>query len=251
MGQRVPHGSQPQPRLVARHCEARVDRHLVVIRARGAQRLLPPGRVAHVRLNRLFGNNAASYHAGNVLLHAGAIVLLLRFIARRKIAAPSHALPVVALFATLPLVAEPVSWVAGRYDLLAAFFTLVTLTANEGRLRAWLTALAYALAVLSKEPGVVVAGLVLLDDVLLLRRPLLGELPKYGALAVALVACLGLRHLADVPQPTTLLEQGGVPTLLRAYAFAWETFARLAVLPRDLRSSTPTFHRRQPRPFSW
>jgi tetratricopeptide (TPR) repeat protein len=69
---------------------------------------------------------------------------------------------------------------------------------------------------------------------LLLGRRARAEAAKYAAIAAAALACFGLRHLAHVPQPTRLLEQGGPMALVRAYAFAFETMARLAVHPFDL-----------------
>ena len=184
--------------------------------------------------NRLFGNTSASYHAGNVVLHAVAAVLLYRFVVARKIASPARAFAVAALFATMPLVAEPVSWIAGRYDLIGAAFGLAALLANGGARRLWTAPLAFGLALLSKEPYLVVIGLVGMDDLFLLRRRLLAELPKYGALVGVAAIAFALRHLAHVPQATALLEQGGVLALVRAYAFAWIKLGGLAVWPRDL-----------------
>lgn len=186
-------------------------------------------------LNRLLtGNSSASYHAWNVALHAAVAVLLMHFILSRRIARVARSLPVVLLFATMPLVAEPVSWIAGRYDLVGALFTLVALAANRGRSRRWASPLAFACAILSKEPYAVGAGLVVLDDVMTLRRGPLAETPKYAGLASVAALSFFLRHLADVPPATRLLQQGGPMVLLRAYAFAWQKLGALAVHPVDL-----------------
>lgn len=186
-------------------------------------------------LNRLvLGNASFSYHAGNVVLHALVASLLLRFMIVRKVTPPARAGACVLLFVTMPLVAEPVSWIAGRYDLIGAMFALATFEANVRRARAWVTPIAFALAVLSKEPYTMMLVLVPLDDALVLRRSLLRESPKYAALAVVVAASFALRAWAHVPQATRLLGQGGVMALLRAYAFAWRTFAGLAVHPFDL-----------------
>ena len=186
-------------------------------------------------LNRLLGgNSAASYHAGNVILHAVVAVLAWVFLTRRKIARPAIAGAAVALFATMPLVAEPVSWIAGRYDVLGAAFTLGALVANGGRKRAWAAPLAVLAALLSKEPYALAVGLVVLDDVFLLRRPWRGEIAKYVACVAAVALDVGLRRAVHVPSPERLFAEGGVLALVRAYAFAWKTFAVLAVHPIDL-----------------
>ena len=186
-------------------------------------------------LNRLVaGNSAAAYHAGNVLMHALVVVLLLRFVLVRRIATLPRALACVFVFATMPLVAEPVSWIAGRYDVLGALFALLAFEANARAARAWTTPIAFALAVLTKEPYAALPALVFLDDALVFRRSALREWPKYGALVAVLACTFALRAWTRVPEPTRLLAQGGVGELARAYAFAWETFGALAVWPSDL-----------------
>ncbi len=186
-------------------------------------------------LNRFVaGNTAAAYHAGNVLLHVLVAMLVLRFLSVRKIATGSRAIACVVLFATLPLVAEPVSWIAGRYDLLGTMLSLVVLEANARRSRGWAVPFAFAFAMLSKEPFAAVPLLVFLDDVLVARRGVLREAPKYIALTAVLGGSFVLRALAHVPPATQLLAQGGVAPLVSAYVFAWTTFGRLAVHPTDL-----------------
>jgi hypothetical protein len=92
------------------------------------------------------------FHALNVLLHLG-VCGLSYSVARRmrlsRIAAVSGSL----LIGLHPLVAEPVSWVSGRKDLLAALFGLLALRADlPPRTHGWrLRALSwYALGLLSK-----------------------------------------------------------------------------------------------------
>ncbi len=187
-------------------------------------------------LNRLvLGNSATAYHAGNIALHFVVTALLFVVIVRRKIATVPIALSVALLFATLPLVSEPVSWLAGRYDLLAAAFSLLALTANHTRRRrVWLTPLACAAAILSKEPYVIVAAFIVLDDVCVFRRSPAAEAPKYAAIALAVVSCFALRHFMHVAQPTRPFDHTGALDLARAYAFSWQTLAPLALHPTSL-----------------
>lgn len=84
---------------------------------------------------RLFGfANPLGYHLGNVLLHAGNVVLLFLFLLR---ATGRFALAawVAALFALVPIHVEPVSWVMGRKDVLSAAFVLLALLAQDAELR--------------------------------------------------------------------------------------------------------------------
>ena len=72
---------------------------------------------------RIFGTfNVTGYHITNVLLHALNALLVLaiaRSIAPRE---PRLALLASALFALMPSHAEPIAWISGRVDSLAALF---------------------------------------------------------------------------------------------------------------------------------
>ena len=94
---------------------------------------------------RLYGaTNAQGYHATNVLLHM--LNGLLVFAIARSVAPRQHAVGLLAgsLFVLLPSHAQPVAWISGRVDSLAAAFYLgAFLCFIQFRLRqrrAWLAA---------------------------------------------------------------------------------------------------------------
>jgi protein O-mannosyl-transferase len=70
------------------------------------------------------GPGPGGFHAVNVALHVLNVLLVLA-VARRAGAGPWAALFGALLLAVHPAVAEPVSWVSGRKDLLAATFVLL------------------------------------------------------------------------------------------------------------------------------
>src|SRR4051812_2452725 len=72
---------------------------------------------------QLFGVDPAGYHAVNVLVPLAGVALLYQFLLQLGVAIPI-ASAAVMLFALHPLVAEPVSWVIGRKDLLSTAFLL-------------------------------------------------------------------------------------------------------------------------------
>ncbi len=80
---------------------------------------------------RLFGfANPFGYHFGNIVLNAFNVGLLFLFLRRTTRSAETSAL-VAICFALLPVHVEPVCWVMGRKDMLAAFFLLAALLAQS------------------------------------------------------------------------------------------------------------------------
>jgi tetratricopeptide (TPR) repeat protein len=110
----------------------------------------------------IHGRQAIAFHAGNVLLHAGATLLLAALFLRIGIPVAA-ALAGALLFAVAPIHVEAVTSLVGRGEVLAAVFTLLYLhlalrhyrrPTPVSRLPALLLALlCFALAVLTKESG--------------------------------------------------------------------------------------------------
>jgi len=80
---------------------------------------------------RLFGfSNPFGYHLGNIVLNALNVGLLYLFL-RRTTRSTETSAAVAICFALLPVHVEPVCWVMGRKDMLAAFFLLAALLAQS------------------------------------------------------------------------------------------------------------------------
>lgn len=124
----------------------------------------------------LFGfTSGFGYHLGNVLLHAANVVLLFLFLlyaTRSRLFSVACA----GIFATLAIHVEPVCWIMGRKDVLAAFFTLLALLVQAVSLRRadprwprlpWLAVfLLYVLAMLSKFSAITLVGVLAAHRVL-------------------------------------------------------------------------------------
>ncbi|MDR3377409.1 MAG: hypothetical protein P4M10_01880 [Verrucomicrobiae bacterium] len=86
--------------------------------------------------SRLFGfGNPFGYHLGNVVLHGGVVALLfvcLLQMTRRY----TFALAISVAYLALAVHTEPVAWIMGRKDLLAAMFMLLALITQTQRLAA-------------------------------------------------------------------------------------------------------------------
>ncbi len=118
---------------------------------------------------RLWGMDAAGYHATNVMLHIGEVLLLWAVL--RRLGLPGAFLA-AWVFALHPVNAESVAWITERKNLMAMLFYLLSIFWFIGQARAsyWLSLSAFALAMLSKS-SVMILPLVLLGIVAWNRRP--------------------------------------------------------------------------------
>jgi len=166
-------------------------------------RMYRPALLTSFALNMWVSPTAASLKAGNVLLHAAVASLLFVWLwqlARRARAAFVAA----ALFAVHPLASEAINLVSARSELLSVFGMLVALVAHVAwqrrRANVWPLALAVLGCVLacgSKETGVVLPGLLLVQTFCLRHRaPTFGEWRRAAAVVLPLVALVVVYLLA-------------------------------------------------------
>jgi len=200
-----------------------------------------------------WGGRPFGFHLTNVLLHAAVTallaLLLLRFFPWWA------ALAGGVVFAVHPVHTEAVANVVGRAELLAAAFVLLAClayvhAARRGRL-SWVALVvisaSYALAVLSKEVGVVLPALLLLLDLPLATSRRIGDgkaylrtrLPLFASLATVLLAYLVLRW-AVLGEPVSSLTKGtfapdaSFSTRLFTMARVWPRYYELLLFPAKL-----------------
>ncbi|MEN6452080.1 MAG: tetratricopeptide repeat protein [Thermoguttaceae bacterium] len=99
-----------------------------VLTDRHVEGTVPLTCVSHMLVWHLLGHNAAAHHAVNVLLHAGAVVLLFLTLWRMTDQLWPSALAAF-LFAVHPLRVESVAWVTERKDVLSGLLFMLTLAA--------------------------------------------------------------------------------------------------------------------------
>ena len=191
---------------------------------------------------KLFGLRAGPYHAGNLIIHCLAALLLFAWLrGATRLRWPSAF--VAFVFALHPLHVESVAWVSERKDVLCAFFWFATLWAWTGYTRRpgvgrYVGALAlFSLGLMSKPMIVTLPFLLVLLDVWPLRRGWWGKrivekLPFLAAsCAVMVVTILAQRNsvqtVALFPLPPRL-ENALITVVLYIADTLWP--ARLWVL---------------------
>ena len=150
------------------------------------------------------GADPAAYHLTNIVLHA-AVTSLVLLLAVAWGAPPPAALAAALVFAVHPVNTQAVAWIAGRNDLLLAAFGLLSLI-GWTRGAPGLHVVAFALAVFSKETGVLFLVPALLHQTLILRAPLTRSRKVMLAIDAAIVVSwmvLRSRALAGMPPEVT------------------------------------------------
>lgn len=209
-----------------------------------------------------------SYHAFNILLHAATsvalLVLLLTTLQRTRGGSfDSHqaiALPTALLWAVHPLTTPAVTYVIQRAEVMAAFFTLVTLIAlarvstsgRPGRWT-WIAWLACALGMASKPTMAVTPVLALAYDRLILAGSWSELVRRRGRLHLGLFAVLLLLPCFLSWAPREWRESAGFGIASRSFhrylacqPVAIARYLRLAVWPGDL-----CFDYGWPDPIAW
>lgn len=150
----------------------------------------------------LGGISPIGFHLLNVLLHAGVCVLVLFLAVNLGLPLAPAALAAL-LFAVLPVHVEAVANVAGRKDLLVALFSIGAVLAHARAMRRGgpamaLVPLLVAGALLSKEAGLVVVGLLAAHDLLYAREGWRSHRGRaivlFAAYVAVTVAFLAARH---------------------------------------------------------
>ena len=182
---------------------------------------------------RVTGLSLVAFRVGNLAAHL-LCGLLLFVLLRRYLGSLTVATAAVLLFLIHPSVTEPVMWITGRHDSVAALCALGALLVWPGTGSRWAApraagaGLLCALAFLSKEPfGVAVALLPAraVVDRVPWRRAVAWSLCAVGALALA----VGLRRALGIP--STAVGVGGVATVLVSYAtIVWHYLVQLVTV---------------------
>jgi protein O-mannosyl-transferase len=216
--------------------------------------LYRPVTVFSFRLDQSWAPRQAwFFHAANVALHALVSVLVF-LLARVLFHRESIALPAALLFAVHPVHTEAVAYIAGRPEILAALFgllsVLLALRAEDATSRAGrvalrvVSALTFLLAVGSKESAVVIFPLILYARAVLRGDSFtkgVGRVLREGdwlTYAACLAVVLGARWyvlgtIATVPIEPVFNILVGVPTIDRlrsAVAIGWDYFG-LLIMP--------------------
>jgi len=176
-------------------------------------------------------------HAVNVLWDAAAAVLV--WLLAAELLAPAAALAAALLFALTPLHVEAVANVVGRAECMTAAFVIAALLAH--RRGSWFAPGCFALALLSKENGIVFLGIAVAHDLLLAgppREALRARRALYGAYAAVVLAygatLLAVFRGAPLSAPAHTFDGASTYERLLTVAATVPEYARLLLFPFDL-----------------
>lgn len=154
---------------------------------------------------QIFGLWAPGWHLASILMHTGVSVMLFYFLRRlsgNQLVAGAAAL----IFAIHPAHVESVAWISGITDPLLAIFFIPALTLymryREDGERRWLflSLFLYACALLSKEPAIVLPGILVVWELIRRKEPLraffVSTFWRLLPFAFVTVAYLGARFAA-------------------------------------------------------
>jgi Tfp pilus assembly protein PilF len=188
---------------------------------------------------RVTGLSLVAFRLGNLVIHLLCALLLVGLLRRLRMG-EGLVVAGVLIFVFHPSVTEPVMWVVGRQDSLAAVFSLGAVLAwpdgNARRplLRAGAAGLLLLLGLFCKETAIVVLAL-LLARVLIDRVPWRRALPWLLAPLLGVVVTGLVRRGLAIPSTAGGMTIGG-STLVIYATIVWHYFTQLALL-----DNAPTF----------
>jgi tetratricopeptide (TPR) repeat protein len=163
------------------------------------------------------------HHLTNFAFHIASVLLLFGLLNRLTGKFWASSL-VAVVFAIHPLHAESVAWVAERKDVLSTFFMMLTLWAyasyarDASPIKYILTALLFALGLLSKQMLVTVPILLLLLDYWPLNRLAFDRNRNVGALLLEKVPLFALAIVAGILLLISQKQGGAIATTERVHA---------------------------------
>lgn len=174
------------------------------------------------------GFSPFAFHAGNLALHIGVVLLLYEVLLRLskdQIASVIGAL----LFAVHPLVVEPVAWVSARKELLMALFVLLSVMLffrEEKQGGRWGSVAAFLGALLSKVTALVLpvlmAILFLIGDGKVHRESSKRLMPFFAlSLLFGAVALIGKQHSVSLLEPFSIILLSARSFLFYAGKLIW------------------------------
>ena len=155
------------------------------------QKLYRPLVTLSYALDKAMWGTPGGFHVTNVLWHLAVVAMLVALLRQLGVPLTGWTLAgAVTFFAWHPLTTEAVAWVAGRAELMAAFFVLASLVAFV-RNRPVLAGLTFSAALLCKESAIMTPALAVL---LAWRWPVKRRRPVWAGYAGIALAYLVWRQ---------------------------------------------------------
>ncbi|MFN8058813.1 MAG: hypothetical protein U0Q12_06565 [Vicinamibacterales bacterium] len=180
----------------------------------------PIAFLSHALDWQLWGPDPSGFHTTNVVLHA--INVWMVYVLARRMLGAWWAVAAATFFATHASNHEAVFWVAGRFDLMATFWTLAAFwlmttstsprkPGSTGAIAYALGLAAFALGLLSKESALAFPLIVTAHDVFVAEMPVASVVRRMAGIVLVLAAYVFLRASLAALDPT-----GGASRLPKA-----------------------------------
>ena len=186
---------------------------------------------------KLWGLNAAGYHAANLALHISVTLLLFALLCR-LCGNIAGAFAGAALFGVHAGHAEAVLWIKGQPDLLCAVLLLAAFAchvARAGRRGMGAASMVlFVLALFAKESVVVFLPLIVAYDVLVEGSSFRRAMPRYAVLLATTLLFMLLRSWALPPAETHEVKTLGITAMLSLTFHVIALYARLILYPHPL-----------------
>ncbi len=204
------------------------------LEARGYHR--PLVTLSYMVDHTLWGLRPFGYHLTNVLLHV-TVVVLVYLVGLRLLRDGVAPLLASALFAVHPIHTESVAWIAGRTDVIATAFVLLSLLLYVERRprRSWGALVAFAAALLAKEVALLLPAVLLVYESFFHAPPWRDRLRRVAPFLAVLVTYGFLRFgvLRVAPGNPFLWAQGPYRLLLTFAVAVW-IYGEKLLLPVNL-----------------
>ena len=181
------------------------------------------------------GQSSMMYRFTNIILHIIASLFLLQILVKLGIK-KNISLLATLIFAVHPLNVSAISWIVGRNDLLLAVFSVTSiflymkLKETKNKLYLFLSLIAYFLAMLSKEAGIIIPAVIFLYELFIRAKDNKFKLNELYSLFYFILPALTYLALRKFVALINVREEIGLSSFIQNIYILFEYLAKSVYL---------------------